>query len=80
MGKNDYRGFDMVKTGQNIERLIHEKNMTYQEVANRMNVTVQAVYKWRKGKCLPSWDVVDELCKMLDTTFDGLIVRRNEET
>ncbi len=78
MGKNDYRGFDMEKTGENIEHLIKEKNLTFIEVAEHMNVTVQAVYKWRKGKCLPGWDMVDQLCKLLGTTFDGLIVRKED--
>lgn len=71
-----YVSIDMAATGQKIDRLRKERNISVAQMVNGLGLTSpRAYYKWRSGKCLPSIDNLCVLSAMLQTTIDELIVR-----
>lgn len=57
MGKNTYVTLDAVLTGERIRSIIFEKGCTVRELQELLNLSCpQPVYRWMKGKILPSVD------------------------
>ena len=46
-----------------------EKNLTQEQLAEKLNVSNKTVSKWENGKCLPDYSIVELLCKELDITI-----------
>ena len=44
--------FDMTKIGRNIAELRKERNMTQMELADKMEISFQAVSNWERGVSL----------------------------
>lgn len=61
------------KIGKFISRLRKEKNMTQQELAEKLNVTDKAVSKWENGRCLMDMALLKPLSKCLDVSIVELI-------
>lgn len=49
------------------------KNMTQEEMANRLGVTAPAVNKWENGKTLPDICLLAPIARLLDITLDTLL-------
>lgn len=64
---------DIQKTGRYIASLRKEKSMTQAELAERLNISFQAVSKWERGECLPDSGILLELAEILGTTTDSLL-------
>jgi transcriptional regulator with XRE-family HTH domain len=64
---------DTLKIGQYIQHLRKSAGMTQKELAERLNVSFQAVSKWETGECLPDTGLLPALCDCLDTTADRLL-------
>lgn len=47
--------------------------LTQQNIAERLNVSFQAVSKWEKGTSCPDIGILPELASVLGTTVDGLL-------
>ena len=56
------------KLGLFIADLRKEKNMTQADLAHKLNVTVQAVSKWERGKGLPDINTIEPLAKELNVS------------
>ena len=56
------------KIGKFILELRREKNMTQQELADRIGVTDRAISKWENGRGLPDLSLMMPLCKELGIT------------
>ena len=51
------REYDFQTIGKNLKKLRLKNNMTVEEVREYMQLgTVQAIYKWERGDCLPQAD------------------------
>ncbi len=61
------------KIGKFILKLRREKNMTQQELADRIGVTDRAISKWENGRGLPDLSLMMPLCKELGITINELI-------
>ena len=61
------------KTGKFILELRREKNMTQQELADKIGVTDRAISKWENGRGMPDLSLMIPLCKELDITINELI-------
>ena len=61
------------KIGKFILELRREKNMTQQELADRIGVTDRAISKWENGRGLPDLSLMMPLCKELGITINELI-------
>ena len=70
---------DNKKISEFISNKRKELGMTQAEVAERLNVSFQAVSKWENG-ALPNVEVLVELAKVLNTTVDEILVGRDRNT
>ena len=61
------------KIGKFIAKLRGEKNMTQQELANKIGVTDRAISKWENGRGMPDLSLMEPLCKELDITINELL-------
>jgi transcriptional regulator with XRE-family HTH domain len=62
-----------VKIGEYIARLRKSGGMTQNEVADKLQITYQAVSKWERGETLPDITFLPDLARILDTTADDLL-------
>ena len=61
------------KIGKFILSLRKEKNMTQQELADKLLVTDRAVSHWENGRSLPDVSLFKPLCEIFDITVNELI-------
>ena len=61
------------KTGKFIANLRKEKNMTQQELAEKLNVTDRAISHWENGRRLPDISLLKELGDIFNVTIDEII-------
>ena len=64
---------DALKIGQYIQHLRKNAGMTQKELADRLNISFQAVSKWENGDALPDTGTLLPLCDALNTTADTLL-------
>lgn len=64
---------NMQKVGEQISVLRKNKNMTQNELGERIGVTFQAVSKWERGETLPDTAVLVDLANILETTTDYIL-------
>lgn len=66
---------NIVATGENIDRLRKESNLSVRELAEILGFTTpQAVYKWIHGKNLPTLDNIIILAHVFRVTVDEIII------
>ena len=56
--------------GQKLRECREERNWTQQELADRLNVTRQAVSNWERDKTLPDVYMIREIAAIFDMTLD----------
>ena len=59
--------------GKFIAELRKEKNMTQQELANKLNITDRAISHWENGRSMPDAGIMLELCQVLDINVNELL-------
>jgi transcriptional regulator with XRE-family HTH domain len=64
---------DPVKVGEQIRALRKEKELTQNELGERLNVSFQTVSKWERGECLPDCAILPDLAAVLETSVDNLL-------
>ena len=67
---------DVLKTGTRIREAIDDVGMTVSDMADKISVSVGAVYRWCEGYSLPTLDNLVILSHFTKTPIDYLIVRR----
>ena len=60
-------------TGKFIAQKRKEKNLTQEQLAERLGVSNKTVSKWETGKCMPDYSVVKNLCEELEITVAELM-------
>lgn len=71
----------MAKTlGNRIQELRKERKMTQEELAEKLDVTPQAVSKWETDNSYPDISLLVELANLFNCTVDELLGRKNNET
>ena len=63
--------------GQRLQRLRKEKGLTQEDIANKINISPQAVSKWENDISTPDIYILDELANILDVTVDELLGRES---
>ena len=58
---------------QNLQYLRKEKNMTQEQLAEKLEVSRQAVSKWEAGAAYPEMDKIIVMCRMFDIDMDTLV-------
>ena len=64
---------DQNKSGKFIAQLRKEKNMTQEQLAEKIGVSINAVSKWERGLSFPDVSLYKKLCKELDINIEELI-------
>ena len=64
---------DNLKIGKYIQHLRKNAGMTQKELAEKLNISFQAVSKWENGDTLPDTGILLDLCDVLHTTADKLL-------
>ena len=70
--------FNMENVGQRISEFRKEKNMTQMELADRMNISFQAVSNWERGISMPDISKLPELAEMFGVTIGELLGEHSE--
>ena len=66
---------DMVKTGEKIEYLRKARGFTASELQDCLGFnTPQSIYKWQKGKVVPTIDHLVALSSLFGVTIDEIII------
>ena len=65
---------DPKKVGEQILALRKSKNLTQQELGERLNISFQAISKWERGEALPDTSLLPDLAQVLETTVDNLLM------
>lgn len=63
---------DQIKIGNFIKQKRKEKNITQNELSEKLNITNRAISKWENGICMPDSGIIPELCNILDITINDL--------
>ena len=60
------------KIGKFIAEVRKEKNMTQQELADKLGVTDRAISHWENGRRLPDYSLLNNLCNILSISINEL--------
>lgn len=60
-------------TGKFIALKRKQKNLTQEQLAEKLGVSNKTISKWETGKCMPDYSIVKSLCEELDVTIAELI-------
>lgn len=66
--------------GQKLYELRKQKNLSQEEVAEKLNVTRQTISKWETDQSTPDFDKITPLCKLYDISADELLTGKKKET
>ena len=64
-------------TGKFISHKRKEKNLTQEQLAEKLGVSNKTISKWETGRCMPDYSVVKNLCDELDITVAELMDGEN---
>ena len=81
MHQKPFPVIDMVETGKNIMRLREERGMTVRDLQAYFGFEEpQAIYKWQRGKSLPTVDNLYALGALLDVPMEDILVPANAKS
>ena len=69
----------METLGFRIARLRKEKGFTQEDIANKFNISTQAVSKWENDASSPDIMILRDLSNMLDVSIDYLLYGEEEQ-
>ena len=64
---------NQIATGLFIARKRKEANLTQAQLAERLGISSKSVSKWERGKCMPDYSIVNDLCDALGITISELL-------
>lgn len=64
---------NQLTTGKFITQKRKEKNLTQEQLAEKLGVSNKTISKWETGKCMPDYGVVKSLCEELEITVAELM-------
>ena len=73
---------NMKKIGRRISELRKERQLTQEQLAEKLGVSNRSVSRWENGNTLPEMSILLQLCKVLDVGITDLITgeQRTEDT
>ncbi|MBR5309698.1 MAG: helix-turn-helix transcriptional regulator [Oscillospiraceae bacterium] len=63
----------MTKIGDNIKKVRTKSGMTQEELAEKINVTRQAISNWENGKTEPDIETLTKIAQIFDISIDELV-------
>ena len=80
MKKITYTPLDIVKTGKRIYSVIHGNSYSVRELQELLNLSCpQPIYRWMKGKALPSVDHLYMMHRLFEIHMEDMLVARDVE-
>jgi len=64
---------------ENLKKLRKEKNISQEQLAEKLNISRQAISKWESGKAYPDIDNLILLRDIFNVSLDELIVNEKED-
>lgn len=62
---------NQIKIGNYIQKKRKEKNLTQEQLAEKLSVSNKTISKWECGKALPDYSLVEMVCEILEiSTFE----------
>ena len=61
------------KIGKFISELRKERNMTQEQLAEKIGVTAKSISRWENGKTMPDLSLFSPLCEILEITVNDLM-------
>ncbi len=75
MKTSSYPVINLIKTGENIKKIMTEKKLSVKDIQSFLKLeSVQAVYKWIWGYSIPTIDNLVALSILFNTPIDKIIV------
>ena len=68
---------EQIKIGKFISEKRKETNLTQEQLAEKLNISKNAVSKWERGLNLPDVSIMQDLCKILNITLNELFIGEN---
>ena len=65
---------DQEKIGKFIATCRKDKKLTQEQLAEKLNISKNAVSKWERGLNLPDVSIMQELCRILGITLNKLFI------
>ena len=74
---SDFYVLDVEATGRRISELRKEKHIKVERLAELLGLcSVQAVYKWQRGDCMPTVDNLVVLSGIFEVPIDSIVQKR----
>lgn len=70
---------NQINIGNFISAKRREKNLTQEQLAEKLGVSNKTISKWENGKCMPDYSVIEQLCRELDITLTELLDGEEKE-
>lgn len=70
---------NQIKTGKFISQKRKEKNLTQEQLSEKLGVSNKTISKWETGKCMPDYSIVKSLCEELEITVSELMDGKEAE-
>lgn len=70
---------DQNNIGKFISVKRREKNLTQEQLAEKLGVSNKTISKWENGKCMPDYSVIELLCQELDISLAELLDGEEKE-
>ena len=64
---------NQIMTGKFIALKRKEKNLTQEQLAEKLGISNKTVSKWENGRCMPDYSIVKPLCQELEITVAELL-------
>ena len=64
---------NQLTTGKFILKKRKEKNLTQEQLSEKLGVSNKTISKWETGKCMPDYSVIKNLCEELEITIAELM-------
>ena len=68
------------KFGKLIKKIRKENGLTQKDLADKYNVTYQAVSKWENGRNMPDISILEQMSKDFDIPIDSLVAGEYNKT
>lgn len=65
--------------GEKLFELRKEKNLSQEEVADKLNVTRQTISKWETNQSTPDFDKIIPICELFEISTEELLTGNNKE-
>lgn len=64
---------NQIMVGKFIALKRKEKNLTQEQLAEKLGISNKTISKWETGKCMPDYSIVKQLCQELSITVTELM-------